>query len=163
MAPDESSSPKHGGGNGRKPLSEKRKKNIGFVGEVVVFETLKERGVESLSWDSEYAKDAGVNHLGSEKNHYDLRYKINDEYHFVEVKSTTSSNLEFEISEPEFEFAMSKGDKYEIYIVTNVEDKNRKINNIGNPFIFEEGESLTNCQKFTVLNDQFIIKMKKRE
>ena len=163
MAPDESSSPKHGGGNGRKPLSEKRKKNIGFVGEVVVFETLKERGVESLSWDSEYAKDAGVNHLGSEKNHYDLRYKINDEYHFVEVKSTTSSNLEFEISEPEFEFAMSKGGKYEIYIVTNVEDKNRKINNIGNPFIFEEGESLTNCQKFTVLNDQFIIKMKKRE
>lgn len=157
-----STGPKHGNGN-RKPMSERRKKDIGFVGEVVVFTTLKKQHVQSLSWDSEYAKEAGVNLKGDEMNHYDLKFKKDDEYHFVEVKSTTSDNLEFEISEPEFEFAMSQGNKYEIYIVTNVEDEKRKINNIGNPFIFEEGESLTHCQRFTVLNDRFIIKMKERE
>ena len=93
----------------------------------------------------------------------DIRYKKNDEYYYVEVKSTTTANLEFEISELELEFGKEKKNNYEIFIVTNVESQDRKIKNIGNPFIFEEGESLMNCQRFTVQNDSFTIKMKEKK
>ena len=155
----------HGGQ--RKPpknISEKRKKRIGFVGEVIVYEQLKKiYGEASVSWDSGYAKEANVNPKGDDMYHYDIKYKKNDDYYYVEVKSTTTDSLEFEISELEFEFGKINKKNYEIFIVTNVEDKNRKIKNIGNPFVFEDGESLMNCQRFTLLNDTFTIKMKEKK
>ena len=159
---------RHGqhGGQRKSPkhISEKRKKQIGFVGEVIVYEQLKKiYGEASVSWDSGYAKEANVNPKGDDMNHYDIRYKKNDDYYYVEVKSTTTDSLEFEISELEFEFGKNKKKNYEIFIVTNVEDKNRKIKNIGNPFVFEDGESLMNCQRFSVLNDTFTIKMKEKK
>lgn len=154
----------HGGQRKPKPMSDKKKKYIGFLGEVIVYEQLKKvYGEASVSWDSGYAKEANVNPLGDDMNHYDIRYKKNDEYYYVEVKSTTTANLEFEISELELEFGKEKKNNYEIFIVTNVESQDRKIKNIGNPFIFEEGESLMNCQRFTVQNDSFTIKMKEKK
>lgn len=151
-------------GNSRK-LSESRKKEIGFLGELFVFETLKKQfGDAQVSWESGYAKDAGVNLTGDDEKHFDIAYKKDGEYYYVEVKSTLSDSLEFEISNQEFEFGVSKKANYEIFIVVNVEadDKHRKIKNIGNPFIFdmETEESLTNNPRFSVLNDKFIIKMK---
>ncbi len=146
----------------RRRMPEKRKKRIGFIGEVLVYKKLKEQ-YGDVSWDSGYAKEANENPKGDDMNHYDIRYKKDDEYYYVEVKSTTTDNLEFEISELEFEFGKEKKKNYEIFIVTNVENQNREIKNIGNPFIFEEGESLMNCQRFTVLNDSFIIKMNEKK
>lgn len=146
-----------------KRMSEKRKNDIGFLGEALVYHKLKKLFGDDVSWDSGYAKKANVNPMGDDMNHYDIRYKKGDEYYYVEVKSTTTDNLEFEISEPELEFGKEKKKNYEIFIVTNVENENRKIKNIGNPFIFEEGESLMNCPRFTVLNDSFTIKMKEKK
>lgn len=152
------------GGNhtSKKRMSEKRKKQIGFIGEVLVYKTLKEC-YEVVSWDSGYAKEVNENPVGDDMNHYDIRYKKDDEYYYVEVKSTTTDNLEFEISKQEFEFGKEKKNNYEIFIVTNVESQKREIKNIGNPFIFVEGESLMNCPRFTVLNDTFTIKMKEKK
>lgn len=146
-----------------KRMSEKRKKHIGFIGEALVFQKLKQQyGDDDVSWDSGYAKEVNENTLGDDMYHYDIKYKKGDEYYYVEVKSTTTDNLEFEISELELEFGKEKKKNYEIFIVTNVENKNPGIKNIGNPFIFDDGESLMNCSRFTVLNDSFTIKMKEK-
>ena len=144
-----------------KRMSEKRKKDIGFIGEALVYQKLK--GLyKDVSWDSGYAKEVNENTLGDDMYHYDIKYKKGDEYYYVEVKSTVTDNLEFEISESELEFGKEKKKNYEIFIVTNVENENPRIKNIGNPFIFEDGESLMNCSRFTVLNDSFTIKMKEK-
>ena len=145
-----------------KRMSAKRKKHIGFIGETLVYHKLKGQYAD-VSWDSGYAKEANVNPMGDDMNHYDIRYKKGDEYYYVEVKSTTTDKLEFEISEPELEFGKEKKNNYEIFIVTNVESEKPGIKNIGNPFVFEEGESLMNCPRFTVLNDSFTIKMKEKK
>ena len=142
-----------------KCMTEDRKKKIGFIGEALVYHKLKEQ-FSDVSWDSGYAKEANVNPKGDDMYHYDIKYKKGDEYCFVEVKSTTTDNLEFEISELELEFAKENKKNYEIFIVTNVENEKPRIKNIGNPFVFEEGESFMNCHRFTVLNDSFTIKMK---
>ena len=145
-----------------KRMTEDRKKKIGFIGEALVYHKLKKQ-FDDVSWDSGYAKEANVNPMGDDMNHYDIRYKKGDEYYYVEVKSTTTGNLEFEISELELEFGKEKKKNYEIFIVTNVEEEKPKIKNIGNPFVFEEGESFMNCHRFTVLNDSFTIKMKEKK
>lgn len=156
-----SSGRKIGGKTGISHISDKRKKEIGFTGETVVYNSLKKKyGEKNVSWESGYAKEANVNPLGDDMNHYDLWFEENGERKYVEVKSTNSDNLEFEISEAEFEFGVTKGESYMVFIVTNVESKDRKIKNIGNPFIFKDGESLTSNPRFTMLNDKFIIKMK---
>jgi len=149
-----------GGRKGITRVSDKRKKEIGFIGESVVYNTLKEKYGDSVSWDSAYAKEANVNPLGNDSNHYDIRYEKDGEYYYVEIKSTISENLEFEISQYEYEFGVGKGENYKIFIVTNVDNQNRKIKDIGNPFIFKEGESLTNNPRFSMFNDKFVIKMK---
>ena len=145
-----------------KRMTEDRKKKIGFIGEALVYHKLKEQ-FSDVSWDSGYAKEANVNPKGDDMYHYDIKYKKGDEYCFVEVKSTTTDNLEFEISELELEFAKENKKNYEIFIVTNVENEKPRIKNIGNPFVFEEGESFMNCHRFTVLNDSFTIKMKEKK
>lgn len=145
-----------------KRMTEDRKKKIGFIGEALVYHKLKEQ-FGDVSWDSGYAKEANVNPKGDDMYHYDIKYKKGDEYCFVEVKSTTTDNLEFEISELELEFAKENKKNYEIFIVTNVENEKPRIKNIGNPFVFEEGESFMNCHRFTVLNDSFTIKMKEKK
>jgi hypothetical protein len=139
---------------------------LGFIGEVVVFESLKSNyNVENVIWDSEFAKKAGINPKGDDNKHYDLKYKNRkDQWIFVEVKTVTSKKLEFKISKLEVNFGIANKNNYEIMIVTNaLNDKNsRRIKQLTNPFKFGKDESFTNNPRFLVKDDKFTVELNER-
>ena len=139
------------------------KETLGFIGEVIVFESLKKRfGNKNVIWDSGFAKKANFNPKGDDNKHYDIKYKNKyDKWNFVEVKTTASNKLEFKISNLEVNFGIENKNNYEIMIVINALDvkKNRRIKKLSNPFKFSKDESFTNNSKFLVKNDNSTIKL----
>lgn len=150
-------------GSSRNRISASDKETLGFIGEIIVFESLKERfGLDNVIWASGYAKKANINPNGDDNKYYDLKYKNKyGKWNFVEVKTTVSDKLEFKISNLEVNFGIENKSNYEIMIVTNAldEKKNRKIKRLSNPFKFEKNESFTNNSKFLVKNESFTIKL----
>lgn len=139
------------------------KVTLGFIGEIIVLESLKKRfGTDNVIWASGFAKKANINPKGDDNKHYDIKYKNrNDKWNFVEVKTTASDKLEFKISNLEVNFGIENKSNYEIMIVTNALDEknNRRIKRLPNPFKFGKDESFTNNSKFLVKNENFTIKL----
>jgi len=139
------------------------KETLGFIGEIIVLESLKKKfGTDNVIWDSGFAKKANINPKGDDNKHYDIKYKnSNDKWNFVEVKTTASDRLEFKISNLEVNFGIENKSNYKIMIVTNAlaEKNNRRIKRLSNPFKFGKDESFTNNSKFLVKNENFTIKL----
>ncbi|MBI1931573.1 MAG: DUF3883 domain-containing protein [Ignavibacteriales bacterium] len=150
-------------GSSKINLSTYDKVTLGFIGEIIAFESLKnEFGKDNVIWDSSFAKQANINPKGDDNKHYDIKYKNKTgKWNFVEVKTNTSDKLEFKISNLEVNFGIENNSNYEIFIVTNAleEKKNRKIYKLPNPFKFGKNESFTNNSKFLVINENFSIKL----
>jgi len=150
-------------GSSRNRFTASDKETLGFIGEIIVLESLKKRfGLDNVIWASGYAKKANINPKGDDNKHYDLKYKNKyGKWNFVEVKTTASDKLEFKISNLEVNFGIENKSNYEIMIVTNAldEKKNRRIKRLSNPFKFAKDESFTNNSKFLVKNDNFTIKL----
>jgi hypothetical protein len=150
-------------GSSRTRFTASDKETLGFIGEIIVLESLKKKfGTDDVIWDSGYAKKANINPKGDDSKHYDIKYKNKyGKWNFVEVKTTASDKLEFKISNFEVNFGTENKSKYEIMIVTNAldEKKNRRIKRLPNPFKFGKDESFTNNSKFLVKNDNFTIKL----
>lgn len=149
----------HHGGNGRQ--TEKQKEEIGFTGECHVYsELLKKYGAEKVTWASEYGKKAEVNEDGKDGLGYDMKY-TSDEGNpiFVEVKSTSGEDIIFYITKEEVAFAETHKENYELYVVVNVFDDNkREIINLENIFVYSGEETFTNNNKFFVENKDYRIK-----
>jgi hypothetical protein len=145
----------------RNLISTTDKEILGFIGEIIVFESLKkEFGIENVIWDSGYAQKASINPNGNDSKHYDIKYKNKDGWNFVEVKTTTSDKLQFKISNLEVNFGIENKSNYEIRIVTNVNEKEKcRIKILSNPFKFGKDENFTDNMKFHVLNDNFTIRL----
>lgn len=116
-------------GNSRKVYTETdaqkkkhRQKVVGNIGELLIYNYLcEEYGQENVITKSEAFVDLGLLTAGqASSGEYDLSYKDkNGNIHFVEVK--TGSNHSFFISENELNFAKGHTDKYELYIVYNLD------------------------------------------
>jgi hypothetical protein len=150
-------------GSSRNRLTALDKETLGFIGEIIVLESLKKKfGTDSVIWASGYAKKANINPKGDDNKHYDIKYKNKyGKWNFVEVKTTASDKLEFKISNLEVNFGIDNKSNYEIMIVTNAldEKKNRRIKRLPSPFKFSKDESFTNNSKFLVKNENFTIKL----
>lgn len=137
--------------NGKTPLNLLKKPNIkpkgngniesedndGALGEYEVYlSLLKEFGKKSVKWVSVNAEKYGVlkKGEGNDKNGFDIKYKFQNEWHFVEVKSSTSKSQSFFISINEINAAKIAGNFYHLYIVENVGKKDQEIKNIDNIF-----------------------------
>jgi len=145
-----------GGGGARRNNT----KEIGFIGEYYVYQSLaKKYSKDKVFWVSGYAKTANINPEGKDGLGYDLMY-IDDkgQAHYVEVKATNTDDLSFPISSAEVRFGERHKDNYEIILVLNVCSQNRDFKNLGNIFKFDEDESFTNNTKFSVENDGFRIR-----
>lgn len=150
-------------GSSRNRFTASDKETLGFIGEIIVLESLKKKfGTDYVIWDSGYAKKANINPKGDDNKHYDIKYKNKyGKWNFVEVKTITSDKLEFKISNLEVNFGIENKSNYEIMIVINSSDekKNRRIKRLSNPFKFSRDESFTNNSNFLVMNENFIIKL----
>ncbi|MBC8434313.1 MAG: DUF3883 domain-containing protein [Desulfobacterales bacterium] len=149
-----------GGGGGGGGARRKNTKEIGFVGEYYVYQSLvKKYSKGKVFWVSEYAKTANINPEGKDGLGYDLMY-IDDkgQAHYVEVKATNTDDLSFPISSSEVRFGEQHKDNYGIILVLTVCSQNRDFKNLGNIFKYGEDESFTNNTKFSVENDGFRIR-----
>lgn len=150
-------------GASKNRISTSDKETLGFIGEIVVLESLKKRfGNENVIWDSGFAKKANINPKGDDNKHYDIKYKNkNRKWNYVEVKSTASDKLEFNISNSEVNFGIDNKNNYEIMIVVNALEEKilRRIKKLTKPFKFRKDESFTNNSNFLVKNVNFKIKL----
>ncbi|MFW9876470.1 MAG: DUF3883 domain-containing protein [Candidatus Thorarchaeota archaeon] len=87
-------------------------KNLGREGEKRIYEGLKEDFSESIViWNN---KD------GESGKPYDILLTMkNGEEKFIEVKTTHTDKLNFEMSETEIQFALDNSDRYKIYLIIN--------------------------------------------
>ncbi len=161
---------KYGTGNGSVKYdgqkSNQQKQTIGMVAEMVVYEKLSEdQNIENVKWVSKYAAciepaHSGYNPYGTDGLGYDIEYtdKEGNKY-FVEVKGKVDSVNCFEITIQEIGKAKLKKEFYHIIFVTNTLNKElRRIKNLGNPFIFEEGEDLLNNKRFSAVTKSYEIR-----
>lgn len=143
----------------------KQKERIGLVAEMLVYDLLKKSPeVTNLVWVSKYSSkidDAhpGYNPDGDDQLGYDLEYldpsgnKI-----IVEVKGKNSDEQIFEITRPELQVAFRKKDHYRLIFVSNVlNNDSRSYRDLGNPFIFDEGQDFMNNNKFKAINNNYEI------
>lgn len=115
------------------PSSQNRdNKETGKKGERIVYETFKKLG-KNIQWVSEYAYDEGVNSNGRAGLGYDMYIDEENCREFIEVKSSTGSQISFEMTDNEFDFACKNYDHYHIYFVENV-NTNHKIKELKDYF-----------------------------
>ncbi len=159
--PDEKPSKDRSGGSGGGGGARRTNtKEIGFIGEYYVYQSLvKKYSKDKVFWVSEYAKTASINPEGKDGLGYDMMYiDANGQAHYVEVKATNTDDPSFPISSPEVRFGERHKDNYVIILVLNVCSQNRNFKNLGNIFKYDEDESFTNNTKFSVENDGFRIR-----
>lgn len=165
-----SSSRKSGVGNGFNKYdgqkNNQQKQTIGMVAEMVVYEKLLEDpSIENVKWVSKYAArieptHAGYNPYGTDGLGYDIEYidKAGNKY-FVEVKGKADNVNCFEITVSEIEKAKLEKEYFYIFFVTNtLNEESRRIKNLSNPFIFEEGEDLLNNKRFSAVTKSYEIR-----
>lgn len=148
-----------GGGGG---TAKKQNKEIGFLGEKYVYgQLVKKYSKDNVVWASQYARMVNVNPEGRDDIGYDIWYlDENGERHYVEVKASKDDELAFTISKPEVRFGEQNKFNYEIIMVLNVCNKNRKLMNLGKIFEYDEDESFHNNNKFKVDTDNFRVSFK---
>jgi hypothetical protein len=148
-----------GGGPGPRGRVVKQTKEIGFLGEKYVYGTLvKKYGKEKVIWASEYAKIMNVNLEGRDNIGYDIAYTDDDgKQRYVEVKATKNDDLTFFISKAEVCFGQENSSDYEVILILNVCDNNRRLLSLGRIFEFNEDETFNNNSKFIVDTESFRI------
>lgn len=161
---------KNGKGNSSTKNSKKPKKpkeDLGFLGEFLVYNHLREtiKNKESIKWVSAYAKSAEVNLDGKDGKGYDIEYIPNNAKHtrYVEVKVVGWDNA-FHITSNEIRHGETLNRHYEIFMVRNITDpENISIEVIQGPFDYKGQESFNENELFTVVNDSFILKFEKTD
>ena len=142
------------------------KDEIGFLGEYLVYKFLLNKidKKESIKWVSGYSRLCGVNDDGDDLAGYDFEYIPNNATHprFIEVKVVGYDNS-FHISSNEVKVGEKHKDRYEVFLVRNIENPlELKIEKIQGIFNYK-GRSFSDNDYFSVVNDNFILKFKKIE
>ena len=137
------------------------KEENGFLAESKVYNTLCTRIGEkgSVSWVSGNGYRAGANLSGDDSLGYDIWYSDeNCKKHYVEVKGSTSENIEFILTKNELDFAQQHAEEYEIWYVRIVDKQPTVPYELGNLLMLEEEETFFNNSKFAVENSEFRIR-----
>ncbi len=142
--------------------SDKKKQEIGLVGEAYVFKELKELYPDAI-WVSGNAEKAGHSIEGDDTCGYDIKYI--DEYggiQYVEVKASRNEDIAFSLSDSELRFGCQNAARYEIIYVVIGEDGMplHKPWRLGHLFEFAEGEDIMHNNKFSIQSDGYSITAK---
>jgi hypothetical protein len=159
------------GGNGKRfdgGANEHNKKLIGLVAEMVVYEKLKTLH-NNVNWVSKFASKVykthqGYNPEGQDGLGYDIEYfdKEGNKY-FVEVKGKADSFDSFEISKNELDKAHDGKEFYKIIFVTQtMNNSQRRIRDLGNLFMLNDGEDFLANRKFKAIYRNFEIRFQEK-
>lgn len=145
-------------------MNDGQKQRIGLVAEMIVFEKLSAI-YSNVTWVSKnaskvYKSHLGYNPEGQDGLGYDIEYmdKGGNKY-FIEVKGRADSGDAFEISKNEVDKAHREAEFYKIILVTHTMDNaQRRIRDLGNIFILDDGEDFFTNSKFTAIYKNFEIR-----
>lgn len=152
--------------SGRGLSHKKQKEEIGFLGEYLVYKHLIgiSENESDVKWVSGYAKSCGVNLDGKDGHGYDIQYipKGAKYPRYVEVKVVDWQEA-FHITSTEVRAGEELKKNYEVFLVRNIGNISEiKIERIQGLFDYK-GQSFTDNDLFTVVNDNFILKFKKAQ
>ena len=139
----------------------KAKEENGFIAESKVYHTLRTRigSKGSVVWVSGNGYRAHENQGGDDSLGYDIWYSDErGKKHYVEVKGSTSENVEFVLTKNELEFAEQHAEEYEIWYVRIVDKQPTIPYELGNLLLLGEEETFFNNSKFAVENSEFRIR-----
>lgn len=139
--------------------SDKKKQEIGMVGEASVYKELLELYPDAR-WVSGNAEKAGRIVKGDDTCGYDIKYTDNNGViQYVEVKSSRNEEITFSISNSELRFGCQNASCYEIIYVVIGEDGKpaHKPWRLGHLFEFADGESLLHNERFSIESDSYSI------
>lgn len=142
------------------------KETDGFIAESKVYNTLlKKIGVAgSVEWVSGNGARAGQVKEGDDTCGYDMRYTDEEgKLRYVEVKGTSSENLEFILTKNEFYFAQQNKDQFELWFVFIKDGKAGIPLELGTIFVFDENEDFFHNHRFTVEQTDFKLRAKINE
>ena len=102
---------------------------------------------------------AGINPEGEDGLGYDIEYTDeNGVKYYIEVKSKINEKKSFTITQNEINKALETQERYMIVFVSNaLDNQNREYINLGNIFLFDEGEDFINNSRFRAVNDEYKI------
>lgn len=83
--------------------------------------------------------------------------------HYVEVKGTSSENLEFILTKNEFNFAQQNKEQFELWFVFIKDGKAGIPLELGTIFVFDENEDFFHNHRFTVEQTDFKLRAKINE
>jgi hypothetical protein len=147
-----------GGGWGWTPPDKSREDLVGQVAEWNVLQLLG-KDWPTAKWVSRYAYVAGYNPEGKDGLGYDIEY-LDDKGKkiCVEVKAREGSEKSFKITMNEIRKAQLEQENYQIVFVSNALNPSlRKYKNLGNIFVYGEGQDFTKNKRFRALNEEFKI------
>ncbi|MDT0552121.1 DUF3883 domain-containing protein [Urechidicola vernalis] len=140
------------------------KKQIGLIAELIVFEKLN-ASYRNVIWSSKYASKIPKTHVGyNPEGHdglgYDIEYLDSEgNKYYVEVKGRSDNSESFEISKNEINKALKEGEFYKIIFVSQtMNNGKRRIRDLGNLFLLENGEDFFSNRKFTAIYKNFEIR-----
>ena len=137
------------------------KEEHGFKAESKVYHTLRARigSKGSVVWVSGNGYRANENNGGDDSLGYDIWYSDeNGKKHYVEVKGSSSENIEFTLTKNELEFAEQHTEEYEMWYVRIVDNQPTIPYELGNLLLLGEEETFFHNSKFAVESSEFKIR-----
>jgi uncharacterized protein DUF3883 len=136
--------------------------DLGFLGEYAVFNSLKE-SEKNVEWISEYARKAGINYGGKMGQGYDLTYESkNGKTKYVEVKVVGGQDV-FHLTNNEAIRGQELKEHYEVFLVRDpLNPASMSIEKLTKIFKYKAGQTFNDNDNFSVENDNFLIKFKRK-
>ncbi|NVM66849.1 hypothetical protein FHW88_005167 [Mucilaginibacter sp. SG538B] len=139
----------------------------GFLGEFFVYHFLQSGYAVpgSVQWVSKYAKECGLASEDGNGAGYDISYVSREDGlpRYVEVKVMAQDDA-FHISSTEVRFGELHKKSHELFLLRNLSDVSKlKIDRLAGLFNYQPGKSFNENDRFTVLNDNYILKFRKQE
>lgn len=137
----------------------------GFIAESKVYNILlKKIGMNgSVEWLSSNAEKAKIIISGDDSLGYDMKYSDSNGIHYVEVKGSSASNVEFTLTKKELDFAEENKEIYELWFVPIKNNKPLSPLELGNILKFADGENFLNNSRFSVEQSEFKVRAKIKE
>lgn len=136
---------------------------VGARGEFLVYQALKKDPNNIVEWVSEIGRKYNINEspIGSDKHHYDIRWKRNGEvnWRYIEVKSSQGKISRIIITIDEVKFGEKNAEYYDVYFVENVFG-HYNISVTYEFFNYEKDESFNDNLKFSVGVKQYSLGFK---
>ena len=139
--------------------SDRKKQEIGIVGEACVFKELLNL-YHDARWISGNAEKAGKALKGDDTCGYDIKYTDeNGIIQYVEVKASRNEDITFMLSDNELRFACKNASCYEIIYVVVGDDgmPAHEPWRLGHLFEFGDGEDLLHNDRFSIESDSYSV------